>query len=299
MPTASPTGWRSTRWSRHAPLAACSADRLPRGAARRPGVSRRPHRHLAGTDQPRGLDRGGGGLRTRPVDEPPLGPDRRAATAVVGRPGGGGALVGWTGAASIGTASFGQLDALVALVVVAAALPATLAPRRPTGPAVARRCRWYRPGGYVLQGGASRWLNHHHGHPQQNWAVDLSRCPGPGGVTRYPSGRGGRPGCRHRRRGRRRLPGPGRRRRRTYVNHVVILSRTQTRLFLCHLAERSVAVAEGQAVSPGDCWTGRQLGPLHRTPPPPARGWTGRDRPPTAHRGQAPVTRPTPGGRNR
>ncbi|WP_116073951.1 M23 family metallopeptidase [Asanoa ferruginea] len=153
---------------------------------------------------------------------------------------------GWLGT---GTASFGHLDLLVAAVIVAAALPATLAGRAPDIPPLSvAHPLGPGHGGYVLQGGASRWLNHHHVHPQQRWAVDLLPVSGTlwrnsgrapvvapvsGTVVRavdgYPDGPAVAP---------------------PYGNHVVIGG--ATRLFLCHLAEGSVAVQEGQTVSAGE-----------------------------------------------
>jgi hypothetical protein len=159
-------------------------------------------------------------------------------------------LVGWMGTARIGTASPGHLDVLVAIVLVAAALPATLARRGPRGPALPTALPLDRPA-YVLQGGAFRWINHHHGHPHQNWAVDLLPVSGPwwrnplparvevlapvagtvvAAVDGHPDEAGAPP----------------------YGNHVVIVQPDQTRLFLCHLTEGSVAVTEGQPVSAGD-----------------------------------------------
>jgi Peptidase family M23 len=158
--------------------------------------------------------------------------------------------VGWLGAGRFGTSSFG-VDAVVAVVLVAAAMPTTLARRRPKGPPLSVALP-LSVAGYVLQGGASRWLNHHHGHEQQRWAVDL--LPVSGHLWRNPM------------QGRVEVVAPvsGTIVRAVdgypdesavvppYGNHVVIVDRGQTRLFLCHLAEGSVTVTEGQAVSAGE-----------------------------------------------
>ncbi|GAA5184584.1 hypothetical protein GCM10023322_26400 [Rugosimonospora acidiphila] len=169
--------------------------------------------------------------------------------------------LGWLSAGRFGTASFHHLEVLVALLTVATSLPIALAARRPRAAALPVRLP-LGPGhaGYVLQGGASGWLNHHHRHPQQRWAVDILPVSGAlwrnalagtgrvevvapvagtvvAAVDRYPD-----------------RPAP------TvavppYGNHVVIEHPGPdgpTRVILCHLAEGSVAVAEGRPVSAGD-----------------------------------------------
>jgi hypothetical protein len=166
--------------------------------------------------------------------------------------------LGWLCAGRFGTASFAHTDTLVAVVTVAGAFPVTVAARRPKAVAVpARHPLGTDHAAYVLQGGASKWLNHHHRHPQQRWAVDLLPVSGPllrtdtrlvevvapvaGTVVAAVDGYPDHPAPS--------VTVPA------YGNHVVIAHPGPpglTRLFLCHLAEGSVAVREGQPVSAGD-----------------------------------------------
>lgn len=178
-----------------------------------------------------------------------------AATALVGP------ALGWFVAGRWGTTNFDNVDVVCAALTVAASLPTVFAPRRgaaaglPISSVLAAPVR-----GYVLQGGASKWLNHHYPHAEQRWALDIVPVTGP--LLRQSSlGEVGVAVL---------APVDGvvidavdaysdiyhpARAQPPYGNHVVlehVSGGTATRIYLCHLAEGSVRVHPGQQVGVGD-----------------------------------------------
>lgn len=173
--------------------------------------------------------------------------------------------LGWLRGGQVGSVRLDSISVVVSGLVVIASLPTILAARRTamvTVPAAVPVCFPFGPsfGGYVVQGGASKLLNHHQPHPEQCWAVDL--IPVSGQLIRN-AATGAAPvevvaplggtvvaavdGYPDRSPAHLAVPPHG---------NLVIIEEVSagvvTRVALSHLAERSIVVTEGQRVAAGD-----------------------------------------------